>query len=120
LTTFLVEVRSTRRSLARVRHRHQGARDACGEKPQSAQKHTLLLHDLQKTVKTGDAYSSFQQLRCRLHLRGDLAQSTAADLNTSVRIDVGRMGIGHIRSAQMSKRAQPLLWKQMRLELSHI
>jgi len=35
-----------------------------------------------------------------------------------VRIDVGRMGMGDTRCAQMSKRAQPLLSKQMRLDLS--
>ena len=49
----------------------------------AAQDHSQPLPDLQKTVKSGDAYSSAQQLGDRLRLLGDLPQSAVADPNAT-------------------------------------
>jgi murein L,D-transpeptidase YcbB/YkuD len=49
----------------------------------AAQDHSQPLPDLQKTVKSGDAYSSVQQLGDRLRLIGDLPQSAVADPNST-------------------------------------
>ena len=49
----------------------------------AAQDHSQPLPDLQKTVKSGDAYSSVQQLDDRLRLLGDLPQSAVADPNAT-------------------------------------
>jgi murein L,D-transpeptidase YcbB/YkuD len=45
----------------------------------AAQDHSPPLPDVPKTVKSGDAYSSVQQLGERLRLLGDLPQSVASD-----------------------------------------
>ena len=49
----------------------------------AAQDHSQPLPDLQKTVKSGDAFSSVQQLGDRLRLIGDLPQSAVADQNAT-------------------------------------
>jgi murein L,D-transpeptidase YcbB/YkuD len=49
----------------------------------AAQEHSQPLPDLQKTVKSGDAYSSVQQLGERLRLLGDLPQTAVADPNAT-------------------------------------
>jgi len=48
-----------------------------------AQDHSQPLPDLQKTVKSGDAYPSVQQLGERLRLLGDLPQSAVVDPNAT-------------------------------------
>lgn len=47
----------------------------------AAQDHSQPLPDLQKTVKSGDEYSSDQQLGERLRLLGDLSQSVVVNSN---------------------------------------
>jgi len=49
----------------------------------AAQDHSQPLPDLQKTVKSGDAYPSVQQLGERLRLLGDLPQSAVVDPNAT-------------------------------------
>jgi murein L,D-transpeptidase YcbB/YkuD len=49
----------------------------------AAQEHSQPLPDLQKTVTSGDAYSSVQQLGERLRLLGDLPQTAVADPNAT-------------------------------------
>ena len=49
----------------------------------AAQEHSPPLPDLQKTVKSGDAYSSVRQLSERLRLLGDLPQGAVTDPNAT-------------------------------------
>ena len=49
----------------------------------AAQDHSQPLPDMPKTVKSGDAYSSVQQLGDRLRLLGDLPQSAVEDPNAT-------------------------------------
>jgi L,D-transpeptidase YcbB len=51
----------------------------------AAQDHSQPLPDLQKTVKSGDAYSSAQQLGERLRLLGDLPQALSS-IRTQLRM----------------------------------
>jgi murein L,D-transpeptidase YcbB/YkuD len=53
----------------------------------TAQDHSTPLPDLQKTVKSGDAYSNVQQLSERLRLLGDLPQNAVADPNATVYVE---------------------------------
>ncbi len=53
----------------------------------AAQDHSQPLPDMPKTVKSGDAYSSVQQLGDRLRLLGDLPQSAVEDPNATTYSD---------------------------------